>query len=73
MALHDFASTFEVEPDSRDVVTVSGYVIHLLGRVPERGAGIRIGGWSGVVEVLDGRRVKTLRIRRMADGREEST
>lgn len=70
MALHDFASMFDVEPDSKDVVTVSGYVIHLLGRVPERGTSVRIAGWSAGVEALDGRRVKTLRIKRMTDGNE---
>jgi CBS domain containing-hemolysin-like protein len=67
MPLHDFARMFDVTPDSRDVVTLGGYVIHLLGRVPEKGSAVRLGGWSGVVEALEGRRVKTLRLRRVAD------
>jgi len=46
------------------MVTVSGYVIHLLGKVPERGALLRIGAWQGAVEAVDGIKVKTLRITR---------
>jgi CBS domain containing-hemolysin-like protein len=66
MALHDFARMFGVEPKSRDVVTVSGYVIQLLGRVPERGAELAIGPWHGVVESLDSRKVRQLRLKRRA-------
>jgi len=65
MPLHDFARMFEVEPDSRDVVTVSGYAIHILGRVPEKGAQLRIARWTGTVEAMEGRRVKTLRLKRI--------
>lgn len=64
MPLHDFARTFDVTPDSRDVVTVSGYVIQLLGRVPERGASISIGSWDGTVESIDGKKVRQIRFRR---------
>jgi CBS domain containing-hemolysin-like protein len=65
MPLHDFARMFDVEPDSKDVVTVSGYAIHILGRVPEKGAQIRIPRWTGTVEAVEGRRVKTLRLKRI--------
>ena len=65
MPLHDFARMFEIEPDSKDVVTVSGYAIHLLGRVPEKGVQLTIGRWSGTVDAVDGRRVKTLRLKRI--------
>ena len=64
MALHDFARMFNVEPDSKDVVTVSGYAIHLLGRVPEKGAQLKLTGWTAVIEAVEKRRVKTLRMRR---------
>ena len=64
MALHDFSRMFGVVPRSRDVVTVSGYVIQLLGRVPERGAELSIGPWHGQVESLESRKVKQLRLRR---------
>ncbi len=65
MPLHEFARMFEIEPDSKDVVTVSGYAIHLLGRVPEKGAQITIGRWTGTVDAVDGRRVRTLRLKKI--------
>jgi CBS domain containing-hemolysin-like protein len=66
MPLHDFARMFDVVPDSRDVVTVSGYVIQLLGRVPEKGATLKIGNWRGTVEVSGTNTLKTLRIKKLA-------
>jgi CBS domain containing-hemolysin-like protein len=47
------------------VVTVSGYVIQLLGRVPEKGAKVRIGPWQATVDALHGRIVKSLRMKRV--------
>ncbi|MBX2990532.1 MAG: HlyC/CorC family transporter [Bacteroidetes bacterium] len=64
MPLHDFARMFEVVPDTKDVVTVSGYVVHLLGRVPEKGATLRIDQWNGTIESVDKKKVKQLRIRK---------
>lgn len=64
MPLHDFAQMFDVVPDSKDVVTVSGYTVHLLGRVPEKGMQLGLGRWNGTVDAMDGRRVKTLRMRK---------
>ncbi len=71
MPLHDFARMFEVKPETKEVVTVSGYAIQLLGRVPEKGATLKIGQWSGTVEAVGGKRIKTLRIRRMPAGQQE--
>ncbi len=65
MSLHDFGRMFNVVPESRDIVTVSGYVLHLLGHVPEKGATLRIGQWLGVVDMVDRRRVKTLRLKKV--------
>jgi len=64
MPLHDFARMFEIEPDTKEVVTVSGYVLQLLGRVPERHASVSMPGWKGTIDSVDGRKVKTLRIRK---------
>ena len=48
MPLLDFSRMFDVIPDSSDVVTVSGYVIHLLGRRYRSGVRrLRIGAWQG--------------------------
>ena len=72
MPLHDFARMFDIVPDTRDVVTVSGYAIQLLGRVPERGAALRIGPWAGSVEATEKRKVKTLRIKKVQTEAQES-
>jgi CBS domain containing-hemolysin-like protein len=64
MPLHDFARMFDVVPDTKDVVTVSGYAVHLLGRVPEKGATLRVGNWLGTIEATEARKVKQLRIRK---------
>jgi CBS domain containing-hemolysin-like protein len=45
-------------------VTVSGYVIHLLGRVPERGTSLHVGQWQGIIEAVDGIKIKSLRLRK---------
>jgi CBS domain containing-hemolysin-like protein len=66
MSLHDFGRMFNIVPESRDVVTVSGYVLHLLGHVPVKGATLKIGQWSGVVEMVDRRQVRTLRLKKVA-------
>ncbi len=64
MPLHDFARMFDVVPETKDVVTLSGYAVHLLGRVPEKGASLQISQWRGTVESVDGKKVKQLRIKR---------
>jgi CBS domain containing-hemolysin-like protein len=66
MPLHDFARMFDIVPDSRDVVTVSGYAIQILGRMPERGATLELGGWRGTVEATGTKKVRTLRIKKIA-------
>jgi CBS domain containing-hemolysin-like protein len=67
MPLHDFARMFEVEPKSKDVVTVSGYAIQLIGRVPEKGTAVRMGRWNAFVEATERKKVKTLRLRKLVD------
>jgi CBS domain containing-hemolysin-like protein len=66
MPLHDFARMFDIVPDSRDVVTVSGYAIQILGRMPERGATLELGGWRGTVEATGTKKVRTLRIKKIS-------
>ncbi len=67
MPLHNFARMFDITPDTKDVVTLSGYVVHLLGRVPEKGTELHLGQWHGTVEAVDGKKVKHLRIRKAAN------
>ncbi len=64
MPLHDFARMFDIAVTSREVVSVSGYAIHLLGRMPEVGATLTMGRWAGTVDAVDGKKVRTLRIKR---------
>jgi CBS domain containing-hemolysin-like protein len=66
MPLHDFARMFDITPDTKDVVTLSGYVVHLLGRVPEKGTELHLGQWHATVEAVDGKKVKHLRIKKVA-------
>lgn len=65
MPMLDFSRQFSIVPDSTDVVTLSGYVIHILGRVPERGTTLRLGAWQGIVEAVAGVKVKSLRLRKV--------
>jgi len=65
MPLHDFARMFDIVPDSKEVVSVSGYALQVLGRVAEKGAVFRIGRWLGTVEAVEKRKVKTLRLKKM--------
>jgi magnesium and cobalt exporter, CNNM family len=67
MPLHDFARMFEITPEGKDAVTVSGYILHLLERIPEKGATVRIGGWDGTILAVHGKIVKTLRLRKRAE------
>jgi CBS domain containing-hemolysin-like protein len=64
MSLHDFAEKFNIEPETKDVVTVGGYALQLLGTSPEPGLRLTIGPWTGIVMATDGRKVKTLRLTR---------
>ena len=66
MPLIDFTRQFSIVPESSDVVTVSGYIIQLLGRVPERRAALRLGGWQAIVEAVDGIKVKSVRLRKIS-------
>ena len=64
MPLHEFASMFEVEADSKDVVTVSGYVIEHLGHLPRPGTVVALGPWSGTVGAVEAGRILTLHLRK---------
>jgi len=61
-SLHDFGRMFDIPIGSKDIVTVSGYAIAHLGRVPEKGAVVGMGAWTGTVESVEKKQVKTLRL-----------
>lgn len=59
-------------PPSRDYVTVAGFVMARLGRIPAPGDHVRVGDARLTVVSLQGRRIETIRIERpaaFADGR----
>jgi CBS domain containing-hemolysin-like protein len=56
---------FDIVPDSKEVVSVSGYALQVLGRVAEKGAVFRVGRWLGTVEAVEKRKVKTLRLKKL--------
>jgi CBS domain containing-hemolysin-like protein len=66
MPLDDFARTFEIKLEAGSVMTVSGYALHLLGRVPDKGAQFRIGRWQATVESVEPRRIKSIRLKKGA-------
>jgi CBS domain containing-hemolysin-like protein len=68
-SLHEFEQMFGIELESREVVTVSGYALQLLGRMPERGATVSMGSWQATVEVVQGKTVKTLRLKKTGEPR----
>jgi CBS domain containing-hemolysin-like protein len=71
MPLHEFARMFDVSPESKEVVTVSGYVIQLLGGVPEKGTTVPIGRWLASVDATERKKVKTIRLRRTPVAQQE--
>jgi CBS domain containing-hemolysin-like protein len=68
-SLHEFEQMFGIEPETHDVVTVSGYALQLLGRMPERGAMVTMANWQATVEAVQGKTVKTLRLKKAGESR----
>src|SRR5699024_8237516 len=49
-------------PEQADYETVAGYVMFVLGRIPEEGDEVRIDGARIIVERMHGRRIERLRL-----------
>jgi CBS domain containing-hemolysin-like protein len=62
MDIDDFGQRLGLEIPDGDWTTVAGFVIHLLGSVPEEGAEARWEGVSFVVKGVDGRRITEVRV-----------
>jgi CBS domain containing-hemolysin-like protein len=65
MPMLDFTRQFSVVPESTDVISVSGYVVQILGRSPVRGTSVRLGVWLATVEAVDGIKIKSIRLRKV--------
>jgi CBS domain containing-hemolysin-like protein len=61
----DVRETFDLDlPPSEDYDTLGGYIVHELGRLPRAGEEVRTDGVRFVVESLEGRRVRRVRVTR---------
>jgi putative hemolysin len=60
-------------PPSRDYVTVAGFVMARLGRIPEVEDAVEAAGARLTVTAMQGRRIETLRIERVDLGEEEAS
>lgn len=58
-----------LKPDTRDVQTVGGLVMHLVGDIPVVGATVMCSGFQLVVEEMRGRQVTRVRIRVLREGK----
>ncbi len=68
-----FAEATGVElPEEGDWDTLAGFVLELAERVPEPGERFRWDGLEFVVEEMDGKRIKRLRVRRVEAAKRES-
>jgi putative hemolysin len=56
---------------SHDYVTLAGYVMSLLGRIPRRGDRVKADGYRYTVLEMDGHRVMRIRVQRMAPDRSQ--
>ena len=67
MPVDEFADrlSLDLRPD-RDFETVAGFVIDLMGALPEVGEVVRVSGWRIEVIDLDGRRIDKLLVSRLA-------
>jgi putative hemolysin len=64
----DVKDLFDVDvPSSEEYDTLAGFIVHELGRMPRAGDVVQAGDISFVVEAVEGRRARKIRVRRGAD------
>ncbi len=52
----------EIDSEDKDIETLSGLILHRLGTLPEEGARLDFGEFSGVIEKVQGSRITKIRI-----------
>ena len=68
----DVREAFELDlPPSEDYDTLGGFIVHELGRLPKAGEEVRTAGVRFVVETVEGRRIRRVRVTREAEERNE--
>ena len=65
MDLHQYESSIDIE--SSDVSTIGGYVVQLLGHLPEPGETVEMLGFEAEVTSTDGRRIEQLRFTKLPE------
>jgi len=65
LALSDLNELTGLHLESTDVVTIGGYVTHLLGHLPQQGEKLRVEGFEVTITKSDGRRVEQLHFKRI--------
>jgi len=63
--LYELNDATGLELESADVSTIGGYVINLIGRLPQQGEKVRIDGYEATIVKSDGRRVEQLHFRKV--------
>jgi len=71
--LHDLEEVAGIELESSDVTTIGGYVTHQLGHLPDVGETTQIDGYDVTVSETDGRRILSLRFKRLPQPEVEET
>lgn len=70
----DVREAFELDLEaSEDYDTLGGYIVHELGRLPKVGEEVRTDGVRFVVETMEGRRIRRVRVTRDVMARDEET
>ncbi len=64
LPLHELRGQTGLEVACEEVSTVGGYIIHLLGRLPQEGETVQIGGYRAAVTKCDSRRVRRIKFQR---------
>jgi putative hemolysin len=68
----DVREAFDLDlPSSEDYDTLGGFIVHELGRLPKAGEEVRTRGVRFVVETVEGRRIRRVRVTREAEERDE--
>ncbi|MEZ4456154.1 MAG: hemolysin family protein [Gemmatimonadales bacterium] len=62
LTISDFNAEYEAELDDADYTTLGGLLFGQLGRLPQAGDRIQVGGMTFEIVAMEGRRVKTVRL-----------
>jgi CBS domain containing-hemolysin-like protein len=70
LSIDELNDLLEIKLPDEDWDTVAGYVFGTLGHVPERGEAVESNGWRFAADLVDGRRIRRVRVSVVRDGRD---